>query len=545
TDPANFPGWQPFTTAQGTAAEPLRPDRTPRPGPGPQTDPNGVVRDHGGWQLKPTAVPGAPITRFPAAWQRPVAAPEWTYYPEDWSADTVLRHVQAAMRNNPSVAPGPDGLDRAVGWSGSLWVEAVLDQQGYILYHHPLPNSPAPYAAWQEEAVVGRGDRVDLFGYPGVLLQRVRFDSGQDGFEFTVRLHLEPSAGMTPAELDAVRQQVRTLMADFTAGQQVGAFDRLLNVGVEFTEEAGDGVTTLPVAPGAVPSLAQVLPRQFREAAGTVDLEFVTGTQLRKSPPVREVHVGGDWTAGLRPSFTAPAWDRPGRGLPPEWGVAEARYAAHHVLRTGTAEVVGEAAAGRPAPEVRRGRFAGVRLNVRVEDGVITDVWGEPHQKLRPQLTAPVAGGEAVLVPTQEVRPPQDAFIRAITARELESFDARRVRLPDGDTETVLTVRLYLDLEAKLDLADGPTAAAVEALREAGREGVEKVYNTGQRLPSGDLLRVEVEFVPDRSTAHHTVAVRERQDRANHRTWGLNTEARTTAHEIGPLLGLADEYRRQ
>ncbi|MFF2619536.1 EndoU domain-containing protein [Kitasatospora sp. NPDC058046] len=543
TDPANFPGWQPFTTAQGTAAEPLRPDRTPRPGPGPQTDPNGVVRDHGGWQLKPTAVPGAPITRFPGAWQRPVAAPEWTYYPEDWSADTVLRHVQAAMRNNPSVAPGPDGLDRAVGWSGSLWVEAVLDQQGYILYHHPLPNSPAPYAAWQEEAVVGRGDRVDLFGYPGVLLQRVRFDSGQDGFEFTVRLHLEPSAGMTPAELDAVRQQVRTLMADFTAGQQVGAFDRLLNVGVEFTEEAGDGVTTLPVAPGAVPSLAQVLPRQFREAAGTVDLEFVTGTQLRKSPPVREVHVGGDWTAGLRPSFTAPAWDRPGRGLPPEWGAAEARYAAHHVLRTGTAEVVGEAAAGRPAPEVRRGRFAGVRLNVRVEDGVITDVWGEPHQKLRPQLTAPVAGTEAVLVPAQEVRPPQDAFIRAITARELESFDARRVRLPDGDTETVLTVRLYLDLEARLDLADGPTAAAVEALREAGREGVEKVYNTGQRLPSGDLLRVEVEFVPDRSTAHHTVAVRERQDRANHRTWGLNTGARTIAHEIGHLLGLDDEYR--
>ncbi|MFE7591755.1 EndoU domain-containing protein, partial [Kitasatospora sp. NPDC057512] len=543
TDAVNFPGWQPFLTAQGTAAAPLRPDRTPRPGPGPQTDPNGVVRDHGGWQLKPTAVPGAPITQFPGAWQRPVGAPEWTYYPEDWSAGTVLRHVQAAMQNGPSVTPGSDGLNRAVGWSGSVWVEAVLDSQGYILYHHPLPDTPAPYAEWQEEAVVGRGDRVDLFGYAGVLLQRVRFDSGQDGFEFIVRLHLDPAAGMTPAELDAVRQQVRTLMEGFTAGQQVGAYDRLLNVRVEFTEEAGDGVTTLPVAPGAVPTLAQVLPQQFREAAGTHDLEFVTGTQMRKSPPVRELHVGADWTAGLRPSFTAPAWDRPGRGLPPEWGAAEARYAAHHVLRTGTAEVVGEAAAGRPAPEVRRGRFAGVRLNVRVEDGVITDVWGEPHQKLRPQLTAPVAGPEAVLVPAQEVRPPQDAFTRAITARELESFDARRVRLPDGDTETVLTVRLYLDLEAKLDLADATTAAAVEALRQTGLEGVEKVYNTGQRLPSGDLLRVEVEFVPDRSTAHHTVVVRERQDRANHRTWGLNTDARTIAHEIGHLLGLDDEYR--
>ncbi len=546
-DPVNFPGWQYYVDANGAAAAPLRPDRTPgRPGPGPLTDANGVVRDHDGWQLKPGVDPASPIAAFPRAWQRPAGAPERVYYPEGWSADTIARRVVEVVNGNQAHWR-PDGLIGVVGRAGDVWIEAVLDPQGRLLYHRPLPDvpvPPAPHEAWNETAVAGRGARTELFGYDKVSLQRVRFDTGQEGFEFTVRVHLEPSAGMTHAEQEAVRQKVRTLATEFTAGQQTGADDgQLLNVRVEFTEAASADAVTVPVTPGMEPTLRDVLPQQFREAAGKHDLDFVMGTQTRKAPRVTEVHVAETGSGGPRSSFTDAAWGNPRRGLPPEWNDAEARIAARHVLRTGTAEVVGEPVADRPAPKVHRGEFAGVRLSVRVEEGVIADVWGEPHQKLRPQTTAPVHEPEVVLVPTKEIRPPQDAFTRATADRRWESFDARRVRLADGDTETVLTVRVHLNLDPALDPADPQTAASLEALRQRGREGVEKVYNLGQRLPSGDLLRVEIEFVADAGTAHHTVAIVEKSARENLGEWGLTTESRVIAHEIGHALGLPDEYR--
>ncbi|MFD7729397.1 EndoU domain-containing protein [Kitasatospora phosalacinea] len=164
-----------------------------------------------------------------------------------------------------------------------------------------------------------------------------------------------------------------------------------------------------------------------------------------------------------------------------------------------------------------------------------------PESQQHTQQHTP-AGESPTVLGTREIRPPVNEFARNQAARAFESFQATKLKLPDGDTETLLTLRVHLDTR-HLDPAAPDTAQALEALKQRARKGVADAYDLGQRLPNGDRLRVEVEFVDDPADAHHTATVHPEQRREDLRNWSLHSDATTLAHELGHAMGLADEYR--
>ncbi|MFD0567161.1 EndoU domain-containing protein [Kitasatospora saccharophila] len=180
-------------------------------------------------------------------------------------------------------------------------------------------------------------------------------------------------------------------------------------------------------------------------------------------------------------------------------------------------------------------------LEPHVEQQAVQQPHVEQQEQQAVQHHTPASEAPNVLG-TREIRPPADEFARHQAARAFESFRATRLELPDGDTETLLTLRVHLDTR-HLDPAAPDTAQALEALRQRAREGVADAYDLGQRLPNGDRLRVEVEFVDDPADAHHTATVHPEQRREDLRNWSLHSDATTLAHELGHALGLADEYR--
>ena len=151
---------------------------------------------------------------------------------------------------------------------------------------------------------------------------------------------------------------------------------------------------------------------------------------------------------------------------------------------------------------------------------------------------APVAGLWTPLSPPVQVGPPSERQ-KALAGNEApvyaRAYEAQRFRRPDGENVTRLLLRLYL--------ASDQDPAQLAELRGRAHTGVDQAFNNGVRLPNGDLLQVQVEFVEREDEAHTVVRVVAQRIREDALTWSVLTRAMVIAHEIGHLLGLRDEYR--
>ncbi|MFJ5229311.1 hypothetical protein ACIQBJ_05355, partial [Kitasatospora sp. NPDC088391] len=206
-----------------------------------------------------------------------------------------------------------------------------------------------------------------------------------------------------------------------------------------------------------------------------------------------------------------------GRDLPTSWTPEQIRYAVGRVLAD--ADTAGLVDHGAEDVTVV-GEFAGVRIEVTLDYGDITDYRG---------------------VPVRVVPETDPLHLMVSPARDGQGFDVHRNDLPDGDRETLITVRVALDTSQLRTVPDRDTR--LEQLRQNARDGIDSIYNRGQRLPDGDLLRVRVQFVRPDQDHHIEVTVHPEEMREDMYNWSLETTPTTVAHEIGHQLGLPDEYR--
>lgn len=117
------------------------------------------------------------------------------------------------------------------------------------------------------------------------------------------------------------------------------------------------------------------------------------------------------------------------------------------------------------------------------------------------------------------------------------SYDLRRFTV-GGVGVKDYTVRLYLDVPATV------SAPREFRVRADAKIAVDRFYNPGYRLPSGDQLHVTLQFVSSAAEAHHSVKLDDSAGyaRSNTGMWWIGAPEDTFAHEIGHLLGLNDEY---
>ncbi|MEU6537088.1 EndoU domain-containing protein [Streptomyces sp. NPDC047000] len=192
-----------------------------------------------------------------------------------------------------------------------------------------------------------------------------------------------------------------------------------------------------------------------------------------------------------------------------------------------------------PAP--RPGTDPGAVDGAGVGPAVLHPGPGPEPQGMPSPVAASVFDG-AVEVARGEVVPPGENLRRwggtgTLVQAGARGYEARRFVLADGRTATRLRVRVRLEPTGPMDPERLDRVAAL------AREGVETHYNQGSRLPNGDLLRVDLEFVSDPEARAHVVQVHESLGRADFRNWSTALDATVLAHEVGHLLGLRDEYR--
>jgi hypothetical protein len=115
-------------------------------------------------------------------------------------------------------------------------------------------------------------------------------------------------------------------------------------------------------------------------------------------------------------------------------------------------------------------------------------------------------------------------------------------RIGDGDCVLQITVRIRLNPDADV------TAAEIAALQAVWEPGIEARWSNRFTVnrSSGDCgcpsypVRVDVQFV--NSGQHHTVRVRRAPARAYMTTGERADAGGEGSHEVGHMLGLADEY---
>ncbi|WP_211294362.1 hypothetical protein, partial [Lentzea kentuckyensis] len=117
----------------------------------------------------------------------------------------------------------------------------------------------------------------------------------------------------------------------------------------------------------------------------------------------------------------------------------------------------------------------------------------------------------------------------------LVRYDVRRIEAEPGQWVRDFTVKVHLRPGAGVD------PAALSAVRDNARAGVDALFNGGHRLPSGDQFHVSLEFVDNPRAAHTTIEVGEHPVDQTH--WRADAEPAVLAHETLHYLGVPDEYR--
>ncbi|MET8700470.1 EndoU domain-containing protein [Kitasatospora sp. NPDC004723] len=533
---ARHNAWQPTETDGTLKGGPRRPPAL-QDGERQETLPNGTVRVFKA-QLDPSVESGAPLAAFPSRWSRSLLDPGTVYYPKGWTEAHLAARVDEALGSTQLVRV-ENGVTFKLGYVDGVWIEGMYLADGSLMGHRPSPYQSVrdPRYDVGTAATVGRGAEVQLAGFGPVSVHRDLMSDGTEVVRLTARVRPRGTENLSQPDFTRAQIELHRAAGRLLAGHQDGT--TRVELGLRFTRD--DDATEVHYVPGQGFALQQAVPR-LHEAVTATGLDEVLAAVRQQAPP--QTVSGETMLHGVRALFTADAWDRPteGRHLPREWTADEARYAASVVARFAARVPVGPVPdGGTAAPTLRHGAFAGVKLTVRVEDGRITDFWAQPDQRLPEQLTKPAPEQHRVLA-TREVVPPTDPFERSLEERWLQRFSVSRVRLADGDTESLVTVKVYLDT-GDLDMAKRATKDGLKDLAKNARAGMAEIYDLGQRLPSGDRLRVKLAFVRTPGEAHHTVQVHPTQPRPNALNWGLDTPAKAVVHEVGHLLGLPDEYR--
>ncbi|WP_344345415.1 hypothetical protein, partial [Kitasatospora putterlickiae] len=545
-------------------------------GHGFRTDPPGTFQPNGTtrrrvWFLDPSLPPDSPLAVFPSRWHRRADAPDPVHYPDAWSAGEIQVVADTALLGDPGRrVPLADGRTfHVVGEAYNVRVEGLV-RDGRILVHRPL-DQQVPWRQGTHDdglptTVVARATdsltHTVGAGRP-VTVRRALFNTRETGLEVSVRLHLAPGDGTAATDLAGYRRGLQEAADQLVRGQSPMSPVRLR---LEFTDNPEGAFSSVRVESGAQPRLADHV-RDLLDAGAGHDLELVAQLYSRGLPrtpldvplpdpvpgslrepgvpdpagPPRTTDAMAQYLAPVRAAFADGAWERTGQGVPPHWTADDGRFAAY-LVATGRAEgvqMVPRLHEDGPGT-VFEGTVAGSLVRATVSGNRITGYVVRPGDAEAGAAPAP-AGPRRVLA-TAEVTPPADALRGSIGARDGMAFEASRVLLPDGDTETVLRLRVHLDTST-VTLARTELDAALKALHERAERGVGVHFNRGQRLPGGDLLRVEVVFTDDPAGAHHVVKVHENWPRESSHNWNLRTDEFTLAHELGHTLGLPDEYR--
>ena len=118
--------------------------------------------------------------------------------------------------------------------------------------------------------------------------------------------------------------------------------------------------------------------------------------------------------------------------------------------------------------------------------------------------------------------------------RGIIRYDLRRMEVEPGRWVQEYTVKLHLRP------APGTSGGDLARVRRDTGDAVDRLFNRGNRLPSGDQFHARVEFVDDPAQAHAVVTVSPAGETYQTR-WAADAPDTVFAHEVGHFLGLGDE----
>ncbi|MER5356329.1 EndoU domain-containing protein [Kitasatospora sp. NPDC002551] len=364
--------------------------------------------------LDATVAPDAPLAEFRNHWREPDNSAR-TMFPREWNRRTVLDAVESAHASAFHKVRIDDRTYRWVGEAGGVRIEG-LSRDGQHLAYRPTDVQPEGRTdGWDRHRIIATGDGRRIAAGDGFLqVRRVLFNSGQQGVDIVVPLHVSREGGITEQQVHAYTDQLNRSVRQQWAQGNRGGQPLLVNVTVIPVDrpegayrsltarQAGEtGLPTLlgGLLPGFGPNHEQGPPAQLFRHAGPVTTlsDRVMPTEgpnaLREPGPRRQdeqipASAPQYDVRRLWQEFTEDAWRDPrGSGLPREWSADDIRYAAGVVLdrahRSGRL----------PENGVVDGTAGGVTVHVRREGGRIAEIWGEPGQENSRQHSTPADNG--------------------------------------------------------------------------------------------------------------------------------------------------------